>query len=194
MRGIRVWDVHAVLVVITQEKKGYAFHPEVQRWRGLLDRLVVRHDLLVGEMTLRGYKHRSPMVLTNRESTGGELIFLDPPEIQFRILAGKYGSSEAGRVPLPKRCNEFWAQHKYSIMARGYDKYKDFSKLSAEYGSRYVEDGGDFIRAVYASLAKNRLCRRCKTRGSISLDTLRRRFHQVYGRTGRRWYLMKSTG
>lgn len=44
------------------------------------------------------------------------------PTGQFLFLQ-QYG--EKGRIPLPARGSEFWAHHKYSVMARGYNYYKE---------------------------------------------------------------------
>ena len=55
-------EVHCMWNVITQNKKGYRNHPETQRWIGHLAALAQRHDLLVAEMALRGYNHKSPLL------------------------------------------------------------------------------------------------------------------------------------
>ncbi|MCX6583142.1 MAG: DUF1722 domain-containing protein [Candidatus Aminicenantes bacterium] len=43
---------------------------------------------------------------------------------QFDILRGKYSDREQGRIPLPVNCQQLWAQHKYSVMARDPGYYK----------------------------------------------------------------------
>ena len=110
-------ELHAVFVVLTQHRKGYAAHPETRRWREHLPALGKRHDLLVEEMSLRGYKHRSPLPLI-----AGEICwpkkFIDPPHWQFTILHGKYLGREPGRIPLPSSARQLWAHYKYSVMAR----------------------------------------------------------------------------
>jgi pyrimidine dimer DNA glycosylase len=81
---MRVWDVcagylnrgsllgehrglHGVVSILRHRKRGYSHHPETVRWKGCLGALAHRHDLLVAEMRLRGYRHFSP--LASRPST-----------------------------------------------------------------------------------------------------------------------------
>jgi hypothetical protein len=54
-------ELHAIWVIITQNKKGYSKHPETLRWIGKLKALYNRHQFLVNEMTQRGYNHRTPL-------------------------------------------------------------------------------------------------------------------------------------
>jgi hypothetical protein len=78
VQGVRIWDVepaslcrshllgehrelHAVWTILTEDKRGYAKHPEVLRWRGKLAALYARHDAEVAEMLSRGYRHASPL-------------------------------------------------------------------------------------------------------------------------------------
>lgn len=55
-------ELHAIWSIITNSKKGYARHPETERWRGSLAGLVARHRAQVAEMKLRDFKHHSPLV------------------------------------------------------------------------------------------------------------------------------------
>jgi hypothetical protein len=80
-------EIHAVWSVIANGKAGYALHPEVSRWRGRLAALVARHDANVFEMTARGFKHRSPLLASEDGATQSE--YVDPPEVQRRLLAAK---------------------------------------------------------------------------------------------------------
>lgn len=92
-RRVRIWDVepaelcdrhllgehrelHAVWTIITEQKKGYAAHPETKRWRGRLAALYARHEAEVEEMSRRGFAHRSPLdaTLAGGETTQTELI------------------------------------------------------------------------------------------------------------------------
>ena len=103
-----------------------ANHPEVRRWRGFGWALCQRHRLLVEEMTLRGIRHQSPVVL---RTAAGEwpTAFLDAPAEQLRLLAAKYSTAKAatgGRIPLPRSAQELWAQHKYSVLARDQAAYR----------------------------------------------------------------------
>ncbi|HMU55501.1 MAG TPA: pyrimidine dimer DNA glycosylase/endonuclease V [Nitrospira sp.] len=82
-------ELHAIWSVLIHRKKGYAHHPETLRWKGKLKALYGRHEALVNEMAVRGYRHRSP--LAKKEATGGAVqrVFVDPPRQQVRILKNK---------------------------------------------------------------------------------------------------------
>ena len=82
-------ELHAVWVILTQGKKGYAKHPETRRWSGKLKALFLRHEALVKEMTARGYKHQSPLPkeLATGDSKQGE--YLDAYEVQIEALRKK---------------------------------------------------------------------------------------------------------
>ena len=71
-------ELHAIWVVLTQNKDGYSRHPETLRWKGKLRALYIRHDLLVDEIKSRGYNHNSN--LEKNLATGlkiqNELVFL----------------------------------------------------------------------------------------------------------------------
>jgi hypothetical protein len=121
-------EIHAIFSIITKGKKGYSRHPETLRWYGKPAVLKKRHDLLVSEMTLRGYNHFTPM-----EDKGGEMVqevYVDKPSRQFDILREKYSVREQGRIPLPVNCQQLWAQHKYSVMARDPEL---FTRLALEF-------------------------------------------------------------
>jgi hypothetical protein len=68
---------------------GYSRHPETLRWVGKTRALFDRHDLLVAEMTRRGYRHHSP--LDRGAATGAQTqdAFIDSLEEQKRLLAEK---------------------------------------------------------------------------------------------------------
>ena len=56
-------EIHAILSIVTNNKKGYARHPETLRWKDRLGALKHRHDLVVSEMQLRSYQHHSPVTV-----------------------------------------------------------------------------------------------------------------------------------
>ena len=137
---MRVWDVnpgylnrqsllgehrelHAIVSIIKNNKKGYSHHPETLRWKNFGWALGQRHRLLAAEMNLRGYVDRTPILLRTQFQKWPE-IFVDSPAVQLDILAGKYKKIEQGRIPLPKNVQQLWAQHKYSVMARDAAAYK----------------------------------------------------------------------
>jgi len=54
-------ELHAIWQIITKDKKGYANHPETNRWKGKLKALYNRHEGLVKEMKKRKYNHQSDL-------------------------------------------------------------------------------------------------------------------------------------
>jgi len=82
-------ELHAMWVVITQNKKGYSKHPETLRWIGKLNAMYLRHEEQVIEMTDRGYNHQSPLDKKNAMGKSKQDVFLDTPSIQIKILKQK---------------------------------------------------------------------------------------------------------
>jgi Pyrimidine dimer DNA glycosylase len=101
---VRIWDVdvrllcdrhllgehrelHAIWTVHTEDRRGYARHPETLRWRGRLAALYARHEAQVAEMGRRGFRHASPLdpARATGDATQGE--FLDPRDVQLDRLA-----------------------------------------------------------------------------------------------------------
>ncbi len=134
-------ELHALVSICVHGKRGYAHHPETLRWRDFLHSLAVRHDVLVAEMELRGYSHRSPLAVAP-DHTSWPAHYIDPPARQFEVLREKYRTKESGRIPLPRSVQQLWAQHKYSVLARDPAIYRelgrrvantlDFAQLSQE--------------------------------------------------------------
>lgn len=120
--------------IIKHKKKGYSKHPETLRWVGYGWALKQRHKLLVAEMNLRGYEDRSPVLLRSKHEVWPE-CYIDTPLKQICILKRKYKTLEPGRIPLPRNAQEFWAQHKYSVMARDTGAYKRIGKWLASKSS-----------------------------------------------------------
>jgi hypothetical protein len=82
-------ELHAIWKIITENKKGYAHHPETLRWRGKLNALYIRHNYLVKEMKKRGYNHKSPL---NKDFATGDIIqnnMIDSIEDQINLLRNK---------------------------------------------------------------------------------------------------------
>ncbi len=123
-------EIHAILSIITNDKKGYAQHPETLRWKDRLGTLKHRHDLVVSEMRLRGYQHHSPV--TVQEALAWPDEFVDPPGRQFAILRDKYVDREPGRIPLPRTAKELLAHHRFSIMARDPEYYFQIEQALAQ--------------------------------------------------------------
>jgi hypothetical protein len=122
-------EIHAIVSILTCEKTGYARHPETRRWAKALWALRMRHDLVVSEMELRGYQHRTPMIASG-EQVWPE-AFIDSPGRQFTLLRSKYRHRAPGRIPLPHTLQQLWAQHKYSVLARDPASYHDMGTLVA---------------------------------------------------------------
>ncbi|MBU1195487.1 MAG: hypothetical protein KKE62_19530 [Proteobacteria bacterium] len=117
-------ELHGIVSIIQNKKKGYSCHPETLRWPNHVASLAVRHHLLVSEMQLRGFNHNSPVnVHVNNDIIWPE-IFINSPLEQYGLLAQKYADKPPGRIPLPKNTQELWAFHKYSIMARDPELYQ----------------------------------------------------------------------
>ena len=82
-------ELHAIWSVLTHNKKGYSKHPETLRWKGKLKALYSRHQKLVKEMKIRGYRHNSPL---NRKLALGrakQVDFIDSYKTQVNILRRK---------------------------------------------------------------------------------------------------------
>jgi Pyrimidine dimer DNA glycosylase/Protein of unknown function (DUF1722) len=144
---VRIWDIspaylnrasllgehrelHGILVILEQGRAGYARHPETMRWRRHLGALRMRHRLLAAEMVLRGYRDLSPV---RRAGTrwSWPSIYIDSPGAQFALLSAKYSEREPGRIHLPRSCQELWAAHKYSVLARDQSAYRAIGRAVA---------------------------------------------------------------
>jgi hypothetical protein len=131
-------EVHAVFSIIINNKLGYSRHPETMRWRDCLGALVFRHDCLVEEMRLRGYRHLSPA--PDIPGSPWPQVFIDPPAGQLTILMQKYHMKPPGRIPLPQNAQQLWAHHKYSVMARDARLYKSIGpEVARQKGSDYFQ-------------------------------------------------------
>ena len=54
-------ELHALWSILANNKNGYSKHPETLRWKGKMQALYLRHEILVVEMQKRGYRHLSPL-------------------------------------------------------------------------------------------------------------------------------------
>lgn len=82
-------ELHALWSIITNNKKGYAHHPETMRWRGKLKALYLRHEVMVEEMKKRGYKHSTPLDPALATGNAIQDEFVNSYEEQVRILKEK---------------------------------------------------------------------------------------------------------
>ena len=123
-------ELHGIVSIVRNHKTGYSMHPETRRWAQFLDGLAVRHALLVEEISLRGFKHHSP-VCDSAPGIRWPSVYIDEPVCQYEILQQKYAGKDQGRIPLPRTIHDLWANHKYSVMARNYNAYKKYGRLVA---------------------------------------------------------------
>ncbi len=148
-------EIHAVWSVLRGCKGGYSRHPEVLRWRGHEARLAIVHEITVREMGLRGFDHASPLdgvgSSDNPPSLPSRLI---SPGEQLELVGAKLARrGRQGRIPLPKRISWYWAQHKYSVMARGYRRYRDVARTMARREDCRPSVGEDMILQIMEEMA-----------------------------------------
>lgn len=82
-------ELHAIWSIITNNKKGFANHPEVSRWRGKLKALYRVHENLVSEMTYRGFNHNSSLSISKAVGKGSQDVYLSNIDEQIKILKAK---------------------------------------------------------------------------------------------------------
>jgi hypothetical protein len=109
-------EIHALVSIVENDRRGFAHHPETLRWKPHLGTLRLRHDQTAAEMRLRGYQHNSP--IGRAAITPWPEVYLDAPAAQYEILRERYRAKEPGRIPLPRTTTELWEQHRYSVWAR----------------------------------------------------------------------------
>jgi len=82
-------ELHAIWLIITQDKKGYFHHPEVNRWKGKLKALYLKHDEIANEMKTRGYKHNSPLNIVFAIGKDKQDELINSVDEQIKILGNK---------------------------------------------------------------------------------------------------------
>ncbi len=142
-------ELHGLHVVVTDDRRGYRHHPETLRWEPCIHALRLRHSQLLSEMLLRGYRHQSPLPPAELPIEWPE-VFLDSPGRQLQLLREKYAKNEEGRIPLPRNSQQLWAQHKYSVMARSTQTYKEIG--SAVAGTRRGPPEDSLVHQLVAEL------------------------------------------
>jgi hypothetical protein len=120
-------ELHGIVSIIVNRKKGYSNHPETVRWVGYGWALRQRHRLLASEMSLRGFTDESPVVTRAKKGVWPG-TYIDEPFRQFQILAAKYRNKDQGRIPLPKNAQQLWSHHKYSVLARDNNLYRKLGR------------------------------------------------------------------
>ncbi len=147
-------EIHALYSIISENKGGFSRHPETQRWTGYLRLLVLRHNLIIKEMSLRDFNHNSPLQLPRQIEENDQINqvpYIDLPSAQFEILRKRYlTKGQQGRIPLPKKGTEFWSHHKYSVMARGYQYYKDIQSFMKNRQNFPIVQENDLIVKIHS--------------------------------------------
>ncbi len=144
-------ELHGIVSIITNNRKGYSKHPETLRWSGYGWALTARHKLLAAEMALRKFNERSPVSMNGNEGLWPP-VCIDDPVKQFDILAKKYIEKEKGRILLPQTAQQLWSHHKYSILARDVVLYKEIGRTVAG-----MSPGDDFS-SLFNLLTKKLQC------------------------------------
>src|SRR3712207_2296701 len=79
-------EIHAIWKILTENKNGYARHPETLHWNGTLLALYRRHEKVVAEMIKLGFNHKSTLRKELVTGSGIQSIFIDQPDRQRMIL------------------------------------------------------------------------------------------------------------
>ena len=82
-------ELHGLFSVVRRRDERFMKRAEIVRWLPYLDALGLRHQWLVSEMELRGYKHHSPVVIKNTDVSWPS-SFLIQPHQQFDELRTRY--------------------------------------------------------------------------------------------------------
>ena len=144
-------ELHGIVSILQNHKKGYSHHPETVRWVGYGWALKQRHKLLAAEMSLRGFIDQSPVLMRANHGRWPE-TYIDNPFEQLKILESKYRNKEQGRIPLPKNAQQLWSQHKYSVLARGTGIYREIEREVSKMKPR--RDFSDLAMALTETLRK----------------------------------------
>ena len=131
-------ELHGIVSIFVNNKKGYSRHPETLRWVHHGWALRIRHQQLACEMALRGFTDRSPVTLQSNAGNWPK-IYIDPPDVQFSLLHAKYEGKEEGRIALPENAQQLWSQHKYSVLARDPNLYKEIGQTLADHGIGFAD-------------------------------------------------------
>lgn len=144
-------ELHGIVSILVNNKKGYSRHPETLRWVGYGWSLWMRHQLLAAEMSLRGFTDKTPVLTRSNIGVWPE-FYIDEPGLQFQLLESKYENREQGRIPLPVNAQQLWSHHKYSVLARDVTRYKEIGRQVA--AMRPGDDLTDLARVLTELLRK----------------------------------------
>lgn len=124
-------ELHGIVSILINSKKGYSKHPETLRWLEHPHALCLRHRQISCEMKLRGYNDKTPVFLVENFDKWPS-TYIDLPDKQFEIIQNKYIEKEKGRIKIPENACTLWAQHKYSVMARSIKLYNHYGKICSK--------------------------------------------------------------
>lgn len=143
--------LHEIVASLTSGSSSTVHGEDIIRWKGFGWALKQRHLLLVEELRLRGFADITPV---RTRSNKGHWPKFDSEEPMIQLQALDEGDMEVspGRIPLPVNAQQFWAQHKYSILARDQNFYKRTGKQVA--GMRRNEDFTTVVFRVTRQLQK----------------------------------------
>jgi len=115
--------------------------------------------MIVAEMELRGFCHRSPMKKTPVTGCWPKR-FIDEPAQQFVVLSEKYEDDKRGRIPLPRDVQQLWAQHKYSVLARDPARYRAIGRWVSGHRGTAERDflAWELVQMMRRTPPRNRLC------------------------------------
>lgn len=98
-------ELHGIISILVNDKKGYSKHPETLRWVSFHWALKKRHQLLSAKMSLRNFTDKSPVLIQKNKGLWAK-NYIDEPAKQFMILNKKYQNKEQGRITLPKNAQQ----------------------------------------------------------------------------------------
>jgi hypothetical protein len=75
-------EIHAIWMILTENKKGYSHHSETLRWKGKLLALYNRHETVVAEMIKCGFNHKSTLKKEMATRSNMQSLFVDQPDKQ----------------------------------------------------------------------------------------------------------------
>jgi hypothetical protein len=91
-----------------------------------------RYCWLEAELNFRGIVQQPPQ--TKFEKIGNENLWPESsctPAQQFKVISEMRIHADTARLPIPKNAQQVWAQHKYSIMARNNNLYREMGQKVA---------------------------------------------------------------
>jgi len=97
-------ELHGIHSILTQNKTGYASHPETLRWVRTLSGLAMRHRRLAAEMSLRGYVDRTPIrVAISRAKWPGVFVTEPATRSRFSVASTSARRRDEFRCPEVRR-------------------------------------------------------------------------------------------